>query len=449
MKNTHYPAVLSTVLALAALDGRLSAQSDLREMVPLKDFVEHAKAASFDPTFPGSRVKDAAAFEEMRQHLLTMYQGVEVTHTFVLDSAHFDCVPAARQPSIRILGLGSIAEPPPQSLLPAAADMNSSVAESVTNPVSSWDSEKAVDEFGNSVGCDSDSIPMRRITIEDMTRFPTLHDFFAKGPDGFGQASGSGGAAAPAASAPSHKYSYMLQNVNNLGGSSTLNLWNPPVVNTATDHQMTLSQEWYTGGSGAARQTAEVGWQIQPAEFNTQNAVLFVFWTADNYASALCYNLSCGAFVQYPGTGVILGARLPNYSTYGGAQYDISAHYYLYQGNWFLAINGTWIGYYPVSIYKGGQLSKYAQTIMYGSESADSTGVVYPPEGSGEWPNLGFGKAAYQRNVFYYNLSGDAVWTTLTPEQPSKCYSTSQPLFSGSVGWGVYFYEGGPGGSGC
>ena len=94
-------------------------------------------------------------------------------------------------------------------------------------------------------------------------------------------------------------------------------------------------------------------------------------------------------------------------------------------------------------------MSKYAQTIMYGSESASTT-TVYPPEGSGDWPSLGFGKAAYQRNVFYYNLSGSAIWSTLTAEQPSRaCYTTSVPLFSSSPGWGVYFFEGGPGGSGC
>lgn len=448
MKNTTFAGV---IFALVALNGPLSAQSTM-ELIPFKNFLENAKTASFDPTRPGSRVKDAAAFEEMRRHLLTMYQGVDANHTFVLDGAHFDCIPAAQQPSIRILGLEGMAERPPQSLLKTPGkdpkEAASAASEGPTNRVAPWDRTNTADEFGNAVGCDSDSLAMRRITLEDMTRFPTLHDFLSKGPDGFGRPFDTAGEVAPAASAPPHKYSYMLQNVNNLGGNSSLNLWSPD-VNTALGEQMSLSQEWYTGGSGAALQTAEVGWQVQPGLFNTQSAVLFIFWTADNYAGKLCYNLTCGAFVQYPGTGIILGARFANYSTFGGSQYEMSAAYYLYKGNWYLAIDGNWVGYYPASIYNGGQMSRYAQTIMYGSESATTT-TVYPPEGSGDWSSLGFAKAAYQRNVFYYNLSGNAIWSTLTAEQPSKsCYTTSQPLYSTSPGWGVYFYEGGPGGSGC
>jgi len=434
MKKTMFARL---VITLAALNGRLSAQSSVREFVPFKQFMENAKAAYHDPTRPGSRVKDVAAFEEMRQHVLTMYRGIEVTHSFVLDSAHFDCIPAAQQPSLRILGLETLAPPPPQSVLTTPAGASRS----------SWDREKTFDPFGNSVGCESDSVPMRRMTIEDMTRFPTLNDFFAKGPDSSGRAAGPASKATPAAANASHKYSYMKQVVDNIGGNSSLNIWKPS-VNTSLGEQMSLSQEWYTGGSAAALQTAEVGWQVQPGYFNTQNPVLFVYYTANNYGGQNCYNLTCGAFVQYPGTGYVLGASLPNYSTVGGTQAELSAFFYLYQGNWYLAIDGTWIGYYPVSVYHGGQLSRNAQTIMYGSESAGTT--VWPAEGSGQWSNFGFQNAAYQRNVYYLDLNGNGVWASLTPEQPSpSCYSTSEPLFSSSPGWGVYFFEGGPGGSGC
>ena len=134
--------VAGVIFAFVALNGPLSAQSTM-ELIPFKNFLENAQTASFDQTRPGSRVKDAAAFEEMRRHLLTMYQGVEANHTFVLDGAHFDCVPAAQQPSIRILGLGGMAERPPQSLLKGPgkdpSEAASAASEGPTNRVEAWD----------------------------------------------------------------------------------------------------------------------------------------------------------------------------------------------------------------------------------------------------------------------------------------------------------------------
>src|SRR5260370_25647422 len=114
----------------------------------------------------------------------------------------------------------------------------------------------AADEFGNFPTCAADEIAMRRITLEDMTQYRTLHDFFAKSPDGSGQATDASPNGVPAAAASDgHKYSYMIQTVNNLGGYSALNLWKP-AVNTTIGETMSLSQQWYTGGSGASFQTA-------------------------------------------------------------------------------------------------------------------------------------------------------------------------------------------------
>jgi hypothetical protein len=238
----------------------------------------------------------------------------------------------------------------------------------------------------------------------------------------------------------------MMQQVNNLGGNSNLNLWSP-YVNTSWGEIFSLSQEWYAGGSGTSLQTAEVGWQNYPAKYGSQNSRLFIYWTADDYTKTGCYNLDWPGFVQISNLG-ILGGGFTEYSTYGGPQYEFSAQYYLYQGNWWLAIQGTWIGYYPSSIYRGGQLARNAQIIEFGTESVGT--AVWPAEGSGYWPMAGWESAAYQRNLFYIGLSGGDVWDTLVGYDPSRaCYNTSGPFFSSSPNWGVYFYEGGPGGPGC
>jgi len=447
------------------------------EFVPFNDFLAGITAAD-SAEFLGrstSRVKDAASFEAMRQHILTMYEGVEVSHSFVLDSSHFDCIPIMQQPTVRLLGIKSIASPPPQSMLAPPPGADDEAAEGPVRPASQIDPEKPFDDFGNSVVCEANTIPMRRLTLEEMTRFPTLRQFLSKGPDGAGEAVGLNRASLgdshrsdpavpsrtrlePCVDAPPnpciHKYSLLVNNnVNNLGGNSNLNVWSP-YVDTSRDEATSISQEWYTGGSGTTLpglQTAEVGWINVPAKFNSENSKLFIYWTANGYNGTGCYNLDCAAFLQVAAIGD-LGAGFANYSTVGGTQYEFSAEYRLFNGNWWLAIQGTWIGYYPGSIYKGGQLTQYATVINFGSETTGTT--VWPPGGSGNWPSKGYGYAAYQRRLFYINTSGDSVWDSLTPQDNSpNCYTTSGP-FSGhfpssSSGSTVYFFDGGPGGSGC
>jgi hypothetical protein len=240
----------------------------------------------------------------------------------------------------------------------------------------------------------------------------------------------------------------MQQNVDNLGGNSNISIWSP-YVNQDLGELFSLSQEWYVGGSGSSVQTAEVGWQNWPGKWGSQDSRLFIYWTADHYASTGCYNLECPGFVQVDGFG-LLGGGFANYSTPGGDQYEFSAEYYMYEGNWWLAIDGTWIGYYPGSLYGNGQMASNAQVIQFGTESVGTT--MWPGEGSGLLSSAGPSYAAYQRNLFYVSTNYDLFWDTLTPQQPSPaCYSTTGPYSDNSsdAGWTVYFYAGGPGGSKC
>jgi hypothetical protein len=447
MNNRLFSFVaLSTVLWYAAGTAFAQPQSRVKEFVAFKNFLQNTQAAdSFEFTRPGSGVKDTAAFEEMRRHILTMYSGIEVKHSFVLHSDHFDCVPIAQQPTVKVLSLKNIASAPPQSLLPEPSAGDRS--EFQATPATQLSAEKQTDEFGNSVGCEQNTIPMRRITLEEMKQFPTLREYFQKGPNGAGRPAILNDKGIPVApSNAGHKYSIMSQQVDNLGGNSSLNLWSP-YVDTAWGEVFSLSQEWYVGGNGPSTQTAEVGWQNYPDFYGSEDSRLFIYWTADNYNTTGCYNLTCPAFVQVS-SSAILGGKFANYSTPGGAQYDFSARYYLYQGNWWLSFQGTWIGYYPGAIYGGGQLSQYAQLMQFGTESVGNT--VWPGEGSSFWSSTGFGFAAYQRNLYYNYVSGAAFWDVLVHIDPSpSCYSTWEPPFSTSAGWGVYFYEGGPGGPGC
>lgn len=438
-RSKFVPVLLGLTLTFFAFIPQIQAQSSGKDFVSFATFMENTKGAS--PTQfiaqPQNKVQDAAAFEQMRQHILSLYQGVNVTHSFMLDSDHFDCVAVDQQPSVQILGLKEIATPPPASLLHKGAQANGSKSTEITSQL---DPNKQSDEFGNSVKCEANTIPMRRVTLEEMSHFATLRNFLEKGPNGAGHAND------PNALTPSaHKYSYTYQYVNNLGGNSNLNLWSPYVY-TSLGEVFSLSQEWYISYNGTT-QTAEVGWQNYPALYGGENSRLFIYYTADNYSTTGCYNLSCGAFVQVNNSWYF-GGGFSNYSTYGGAQYDFSAEYYLYNGNWWLALGGTWVGYYPGSVYRGGQMSRYAQLIEFGTEGVGTT--WFPPEGSGQWSSAGWSRAAYQRNLYYIASPTASYWDSLSVAQPSPhCYSISGPYSSTSSGWAVYFYEGGPGGTGC
>lgn len=68
---------------------------------------------------PESRVANAAEFETMRRHVLSLYEGVQVTHSFVYNAQYVDCVPVLQQPSARRIGL-TVAPQLQAPALPAA-----------------------------------------------------------------------------------------------------------------------------------------------------------------------------------------------------------------------------------------------------------------------------------------------------------------------------------------
>jgi hypothetical protein len=434
--------VLALLLGSA---GSAFAQQNSRQFVRYDDFISNTRAANFDDfaARPDTKVRDASAFEEMRQSILDRYEGVNITHSFVLGQMHYDCVPVQQQPALRKYNLQSVAPAPPQSLAPRLAAAQNNVKSANLAP------EVGQDGFGNSTQCEAGTVPLLRNTLDAMSRFPSLQDYYRKPASGAvreaqEKAHGSGEFATPGGAA--HKYSYTYQWVNNLGGNSNLNIWDP-YVNTGAGEVFSLSQEWYVGGSGANTQTEEVGWVVYPAMFGDERTHFFIFSTPNNYASG-CWNNTCGDFVQVADSG-LLGAYFNTVSAHGGTQYEFNAEYYLYQGNWWLNYQGTWIGYYPGSMYHGGQNTRNAQLIEFGTESVGTS--VWPNEGSGYWPSSGWTWAAYQRNLWYISTSTSyaSYWDTLNPSIPSPaCYNIAGP-YNSTGAWTRYFFEGGPGGYGC
>jgi hypothetical protein len=431
---------LSSALAIAGLATTTpaSAQSSTTpELVPFASFVNglsSARAADFIAS-PGAPVQTEAAFEEIRDHLLRVYGGQEVQSSFVQDGQTFDCIPLAEQPAKRLLGLTSFAAPPPFS-----------PQEAFGTPATPADAEVGSPGKAMTLSCPQGSFAMPRMTLEQISSFGSLRAFFDKGPNDAGQVHVPGSDLAKP-STNGHAYSYAYQFVNNWGGESSQSL-NNPYVNQALGEVFSLMQNWYVGGSGSVTQTAEVGWQNYPAMYGDENSRLFAYYTADDYNHTGCYNYTCGAFVQYSGAPISLGERWTDYSVPGGAQYYITIGYYLYQGNWWLAYGTGWVGYYPGSLYGGGQLAHNATMIEFGTESVGSQGW-WPPEGSGYFASAGWPYSGYQRTIYYRGSNGAFNYPSLTSAEPSPtCYTDTNQAYGGTT-WEYYFFLGGPGGTGC
>lgn len=449
-----HKTALGATLVLFVLGGIATAQSAPAEFVPFHNFIDQTTTADSNDYLsrPASKVQDAGAFEEMRQHILRMYQGVDVNHSFVRGSAHYDCIPTMEQPAVRKYGLKQIAKPPTTAVPDGAPEVDNDP----TGPkrASLLGENDEFDVFGNSVHCEEHTVAIRRVTLETTTRFQTLKQFFQKSenehiPTHQEQYTPGG---------PSHKYSLAGQTVNNYGGNSVLNVW-MPYVDLNEGEVFSLSQAWYTGGENTGEppcggsescsiQTEEVGWVVYENMFGDPYTHFFIFSTPDGYNSG-CWNNGCGDFVVCDACdGSVIGAQITPTSVTGGSQYESQVRYFFSGGNWWVMFESNWVGYYPGSMYNGGQNTKHAQEITFGTETVGTT--VWPAAGAGEWLYKGYGYAAYQSYMFYYNTSGTPIWDSLTPNIPSpKCYNVLGPYYGGSGEWNDYFYDGGPGGTGC
>ncbi|WP_180982578.1 neprosin family prolyl endopeptidase [Methylocella silvestris] len=430
-------SVFYSPLAVMAEDAPQAAQS----LQPFAEFLagiassQSGAAASATPAVASAR----SAPTQAQSYLASLYAGVDakaVKHSFVdANDTAFDCIPIMQQPALH----GStepLPTPPdiPKSLLRAASADGQTRASNV--------SAAETDRFGNAMACADGAIPMARVTPEQIGRFASLQDFFRKSPDGAGGLPRRAASSSSAVQA-THRYAHAYQEISNVGGHSFLNLWKPPV---AASQIFSLSQHWYVGGNGSRLQTAETGWQVYPKFYKTAKPVFFIYWTSDGYTTKGCYNLTCAAFVQTSNTFAIGGALKP-WSTSPKKQVALELMYFLYQGKWWLYVNGTAaanaIGYYPASLYNGGAMSIAAEEIDYGGETVGTKS--WPAMGSGKFASLGFGKAAYQSDIFYIPASGPSVSANLTVSQDWPWAYTASFSYLNSPNFSTLFF-GGPGG---
>ena len=132
---------------------------------------------------PESRVATAGAFAEMKAHILGLYDKTEAQHSFMDESgAIFDCIPIEQQPALK----GSKGPVPKAPDLPGH-EVRGPQDERKDSLIVSPLGPNRKDRHGNIMQCPTGTVPIRRVTLEDLSRFATLQDFFRKGPRGAGR----------------------------------------------------------------------------------------------------------------------------------------------------------------------------------------------------------------------------------------------------------------------
>ncbi|TVU23361.1 hypothetical protein EJB05_25721, partial [Eragrostis curvula] len=292
--------------------------------------------------------------------------------------------------------------------------------------------------------CPENTIPIRRTKEEDVLRASSIKRYGKKRPrSGIPtvasiiddpDARATIGHQHAAASASGDKY---------YGTKATINLWQPTLESTS---DFSLAQLWIIGGSyqGNDLNTIEAGWHVFPELYQDSNTRLFIYWTRTAYDYTGCYNLICQGFIQ-TNNQIAIGGSISPVSLYSGSQYDID--FLIWKdpkdGNWWLQVGSDLLGYWPSAIFT--YLADSASNVQWGGEvfSPDAS-QTSTQMGSGHFPEEGFSKASYIKNIQVIDSSNNLKYpngVTLLAERPS-CHNVQN---GASSDWGTYIFFGGPG----
>ena len=222
MKALRLPAgLMCTVLGFSATAIAANITSAEQRLLPFNEFIASVASAPSVPRVDGA-VAPASALSSLKSYLSGLYASVDakaVKNSFVdYNGTAFQTAPTLEQPALR----GSTGPLPkaPRSRCQVAAS-----ADDGQNLVRTlWPDDR--DRYGNARVCPTSAIPMARVTLEELARFPSLDAFFSK--DGNALGADQTLPAQPSVEA-THRYAHASQLINNLGGHSYLNFWDPEI----------------------------------------------------------------------------------------------------------------------------------------------------------------------------------------------------------------------------
>ncbi|XP_074580977.1 protein neprosin-like [Curcuma longa] len=231
------------------------------------------------------------------------------------------------------------------------------------------------------------------------------------------------------------------------GFQSKLTTWALP--NVGPD-QASANQIWMYGDIDVPHESQNViqtGWHVLPRLYNDTFTRFFTFFTIDGYKTG-CMNLNCKGFIQVSAThGPGFAFTGTDLSTYKGKQayFDFQILKDPKSGNWWLAMGGINLGYWPKEL-----LPRFDK-----SSAVDLGGSVYtpnnkasPPMGNGHFPQEGIGRACYFMRAQFIGTDQKPFtpgldWAYPAKNADDKYYQISgDPRYRGD--WDIAY--GGPGG---
>ncbi len=253
-----------------------------------------------------------------------------------------------------------------------------------------------------------------------------------------------------------HRYANSGQSIICFGGEGQLSCFDPYLESS---DDFSLIQIGLSNSDLGFLQTVEAGWQEFQDLTGDWVPHLFVYYTTNGYSddgdNKGGYNRDVDGWVQYDNL-IYPGTTFTPYSTRGGSQYKLTIKYQLYQGNWWFACQGRWVGYYPASLFMGNQsvfstLGDHADYIGFWGEIYDSddvSGRTSSDIGSGYFAEAGWTRSAYMHNLLEQTDRGGSMGDydgtgNLFSSDPDM-YDIQARFKSGSS-WGSYVYLGGPG----
>ncbi|KAL9233406.1 hypothetical protein vseg_008414 [Gypsophila vaccaria] len=298
----------------------------------------------------------------------------------------------------------------------------------------------------NGTKCPMNTVPIRRSTVNDVLRAKTLYDYGRKPPRSMPLNRRVDAPDVVTGNGHEHAIAYTGLSQEIYGARATINVWDPSIEEI---NEFSLSQIWVLSGNfdGSDLNSIEAGWQVSPELYGDSRPRLFTYWTSDSYQATGCYNLLCSGFVQM-NTRIAIGAAISPVSSFESNQFDITILIWKDPkiGNWWMSFGeGTLVGYWPAELFT--HLADHATMVEWGGEVVNTraNGLHTSTQmGSGLFPENGFAKASYFRNLEIVD-SDNSLSTAQDIQilaENTNCYDIKSSFDSD---WGQHFYYGGPG----
>ncbi len=248
----------------------------------------------------------------------------------------------------------------------------------------------------------------------------------------------AGGAESAPDSNWAHHYASTLESGALYGGSATLAVAAPYVWR---DDEFSLAQVALSSQSTGILQTVEVGWQKSRTLYGDDLPHLFVYYTTNGYTNP--GNNLGGYNRQVNGWQQVSHKTFPGDAFISGSELYVWVH--MYGGNWWVNVNGEWMGYYPGGLFAPAGLGTAASSVSWYGEILDyrnDNTATYTQMGNGLFAGT---SAAYMRNIQVESINQQLLYSpnSAWADKPN-CYSIESHATSGTT-WGSYFYFGGPG----